>query len=39
MTALRSSNVADVIRRTAGRVPNRVDLRFEDRKDEEGSRT
>jgi hypothetical protein len=37
MTALRSSNVADVIRRTAG--PNRVDLRFEDRKDEEGSRT
>jgi acyl-CoA synthetase (AMP-forming)/AMP-acid ligase II len=32
MTALRSSNVADVIRRTAGRVPNRVGLRFEDRK-------
>jgi fatty-acyl-CoA synthase len=28
MTALRSSNVADVLRRTAGRVPGRVALRF-----------
>jgi fatty-acyl-CoA synthase len=31
MTALRSSNVADILRRTAGRVPGRVALRFEDR--------
>jgi fatty-acyl-CoA synthase len=31
MTALRSSNVADILRRTAGRVPGRIALRFEDR--------
>jgi len=31
MTALRSSNVADILRRTAARVPGRVALRFEDR--------
>jgi fatty-acyl-CoA synthase len=31
MAALRSSNVADVLRRTAGRVPGRVALRFDGR--------
>ncbi|MDT7726042.1 MAG: fatty-acyl-CoA synthase [Actinomycetota bacterium] len=31
MTALRSSTVADVVRRTAGRVPGRVALRFDGR--------